>query len=174
MNKIIIKLNWILLLSCISFLLISLLSLKSFLEWPRLMSNNFFDDIINRIRPHEDLMLTIAAITGTIIAISIPISIEIISRGKDKYMDNEVSEMLTKNWTYKFQYLNTALIAIFLGVAFLGVKNKILLAIVTVCFIWVLITFYRWIKLVLQFSTNFKYLYIEQKKKDAETIVPNN
>jgi hypothetical protein len=119
----------------------------------------------------RDSLLNMASIVGTITAISIPLSIQIILTGKTELIEEEINLSFTKNWYYKVQFWNIGFIFIYVFVAILFKENVIIAILGLFLFIFILITFGQFSKVVKEYSLNYRKIINNEARSAIESII---
>ena len=127
--------------------------------------------LINKI-PNNVFLSDVAAFEGILIAISIPLSLNVVSRATDRYNDQEISQIFTKEHIYKFQKIFLLInIGITIFLRFLDIKDQLILWLIFIMLLISIYVFYKFIKLVEQYSSNTDKLLLNRFKSDVEKIL---
>ena len=122
------------------------------------LSNEFLSDAV--------------AFQGVIIALSIPISLQVVSWIADRYEDHEISQFFIKESLYKLQFiLILPNIAISLFIRLLNTTNYHVLLFIYLWLLLNIITFYKFIKLVEQYTTNIDKILINKFMRYVDDIL---
>jgi hypothetical protein len=119
----------------------------------------------------RDSLLNMATIVGTITAISIPLSIQTILTGKSELFEKEINLSFTNNWYYKIQFWNIGFIFIYVFVAIIFKENEIISIVGLFLFIFILITFSGFSKVVKEYSLNYRKIINEEARDAIESII---
>lgn len=130
---------------------------------------------IRQFFPHNPdpvFLSDLAAFEGVLIGVAIPISLQVVTWAAERYRDHEIAQFFTNERLYRLQYfllLPNIALAIFLR--FLNITNLLWL---WFAFFWLLANicvFYKFIKLVEQYSTNIDKLLLRKLKENVEAIL---
>lgn len=142
--------------------------LKSCVVYLKILLTQFFVGL----RIKNEFLSDVAAFEGIIIGLSIPISLQVVSWIADRYEDNEISQVFIKEPLYQWQfYLILPNIAISILFRLFDVNKPIILAVV---YFWLLInmlTFYKFIRLVEQYTTNTDKVLIKIFRKNVDDML---
>jgi len=122
--------------------------------------------------PKPDFLSDVAAFEGVLIAVAVPISLHVVNVAIERYKDPEIAGIFIKEPLYKVQYfllLINIIIAIYLK--FRNIQNLFCLWLIFFWFIFNIIFFYLFIKLVEQYITNIDKLLIKKFKRNVENIL---
>lgn len=119
----------------------------------------------------SDFLSDLAAFEGVLIGVAIPIALQVVTRTAERYGDYEIAQFFTDERLYRSQYfllLPNIAIAIFFRL--LDVSNSLILWPI---FIWLLANifiFYRFVRLVEDYTTSTDKLLLRKLDEYVETI----
>lgn len=119
-----------------------------------------------------DFLSDIAVFEGILIGVAIPVSQQVVSSAMDRYKDPEIAQFFFKEDLYRSQYyllLTNICFAIFLKVV--RINDPLVLWIIFAWFIFNIIIFYRFVRLVEQYITNIDKLMLGKFKEYIEDIL---
>lgn len=131
-----------------------------------------FFGFFSSFTPSPTFLSDIAAFEGILIGVAIPISLQVVNWTVDRYKDHEIAQFFIKESLYRAQYfllLPNIAIAIFLR--FLDTCYLIVLWLIFLWLIVNMVIFYRFVRLVEQYTTNTDRLLLGKLKKHAEAIL---
>ena len=117
----------------------------------------------------------IATFEGALVAISLPLSLNVVTKALDRYNDQEISQLFVKENIYrgqKFSLLLNIIIAIFLR--FYNIQNLIILWLTFIFLIFNTILFFFFIVKVEQYVTNTDKYLLEKFKTDVKKFIQGN
>jgi len=128
--------------------------------------------LFERLSIKNDFLSDVAAFEGIIIGLSIPISLQVVSWIADRYEDNEISQVFIKEPLYKWQfYLIMPNIAISILLRLFNVEKPIILVLIYLWFLINIFIFYKFIKLVEQYTTNTDKVLIKIFRKNVDDML---
>lgn len=113
-----------------------------------------------------------SAIISGFISITLPISLDIVSRHSEDFKDKDISILFLSDWKYRFQvYIN--LVIVFISILLISLKLYSfgwMLFVVIMDFI-AIVVFILFIRMVQVYATNFADYYSGILKNDSDEIV---
>lgn len=130
-------------------------------------------DEIHAADPSESVLTPMATILGTMLSISIPLSLNTLAKYTDKYNDKEISLTLLKE-PYFILLLYVLLPSLMLIIILLytsGNYNKYISPIVFSLFGYCLLIFFNYIKMLIKYMTDFESIILEEFKSKADNAL---
>ena len=113
-----------------------------------------------------------SAIIAGFVSISVPISLDIVSRYTVDYKDKEIATAFLKDWRYRFQiWINLTIV--FLSIILLAsdIKNGGWMFFIIVLDLIAFVVFICFLIIVQQYATNFDEYYSKKLKKRSDEII---
>lgn len=133
---------------------------------------SYFISFFSGFKPNTEFLSDAVAFEGIIIGLSIPISLQVVSWIAGRYDDHEISQFFIKEPLYKLQfYLILPNIAIAILLRFLVIDEPIILILIYAWLVINMFVFFKFIKLVEQYTTNLDKVMINKFKKYVEDIL---
>jgi hypothetical protein len=131
-----------------------------------------FVKILISVSPNPDFLADVATFEGVLIALGIPVSLQVVNISLDRYKDPELGQFFIKERLYSWQYfLLLPNIATAILLRFLDVKNPLFLWLVFVLLLVNIVVFYFFIKLVEKYMTSFDKVLLDKIRKHVQDIL---
>lgn len=131
-----------------------------------------FVKILIKVTPNPDFLADVATFEGVLIALAIPVSLQVVNMSLDRYKDPELGQFFIKERLYFWQYLLLLPnIALAILLRFLDVKNSLFLWLVFVFLLVSMVVFYHFIKLVEKYMTSADKVLLDKIRKHVQDIL---
>jgi len=128
--------------------------------------------IICGIEKNAEIFYTIAGVIATICGIAIPIAVSTVSSNLKETGDEEVANYLWQEKIFRKQLLGSIVIIIVsLVLLYLNSKSLVLIGILLCFFIFLIINFYFFIKLIIRYTTDTDQVIFEKTKSTIDEIL---
>lgn len=134
--------------------------------------SSLFHYLIDPSDKFSNILIAIASIIGTICGIAIPISIATVSNNLKEFEDPEIAIIFQNEKIFIRQIRGTFLLIIAsVFILFFHCISPIIVAFLFIAFLLVIINFYRFIYLVLHYTTNTEEVVYNHTKKNIDDFL---
>lgn len=131
----------------------------------------FLGYVVHLREVNNIFLSSIVAFQGILIGVTIPISLQVVSWGVDRFDDSAIAEFFTKEKLYRIQYF-LFIFNIVLGVyvIFINLHNKLALTLIFIWFIVNIYFFYKFILMVEKYIVDLQGVVVDKIRKEVDEI----